>query len=434
MEKLKRILLECSNTWKGDVNTGVQRVVRNIVKEAPEIGKDCGIETIAAVVKFDCFWSVNKKSTTALFKAEFICFLKKVYYKIRPFFKSFPPLQKIEHFLVLYSRRIMLAILNIIFFPLTLKSYFKPKLNLGKGDVLLLLDSSWMYNVWPAVKKAKDNGAVVGLVVYDIIPLMYPNFFPAPVTKRFNAWFEQAVKYADFFIGISETVELDVQRYIKHNYPSLQKRYRLDFFHLGCTLDNLSEDKPVGDKFKELFGKKKCFIAVGTIESRKNHRYLLDAFDLVWGECPGATLCLIGKIGWLSDQVMARIESHPLFKKSLFMFNSVSDTELDYCYRHSKALLFPSYVEGFGLPIVEALQYNLPVLASDIPVHREVGKDFCAYFDINDYFCLAKMIIAIEQTGQMPKVRSSKEYKPTTWQESCRDLLFKIKDLCSDAK
>jgi glycosyltransferase involved in cell wall biosynthesis len=127
--------------------------------------------------------------------------------------------------------------------------------------------------------------------------------------------------------------------------------------------------------------------------------------------------------------MIRRIKKHPRFKKNIFMFNKVSDTELSYCYRNSKALIFPSLAEGFGLPIVEALRHGLPVLASDIPIHREAGGDFCTYFDINDPESLAKIIVNIEKEGRMPQVRDVRECKLLTWQDSCRELFVRLRDL-----
>ena len=71
----------------------------------------------------------------------------------------------------------------------------------------------------------------------------------------------------------------------------------------------------------------------------------------------------------------------------------------------------------------------MPVFASDIPIHREVGKDYCTYFDVQDPACLAKIIIDIEKTGKMPQVRNSKEYKLTTWEDSCRELFNRVQEL-----
>jgi len=411
------------------VNTGIQRVVRNIVKEAPGVEKECNVESIPVMVKFNCLLRAGEKAGVSSSKVGCLNSLKKIYYKIRPFLKRFPLLEKIEYFLVLYARRVVSFIFSIILFPLTLKSYFQSRIIPGKGDVLLLLDSSWVCPVWPAVKKAKSNGATVGVVIYDIIPLRHPEFFPPAIVKRFSIWFKEAIKHVDFFICISQTVQNEVQAYLKQNYPDYQAHSRVDFFRLGCTLDNISEIKLIGDAHKAVFQQRDVFITVGTIEARKNHQYLLDAFDLIWQRYPDAVLCIIGKVGWLSEQVMDRINKHPLFKKNLFVFHNVSDAELDYYYKHSKALIWPSLAEGFGLPIIEALHQGLPVLASDIPIHREVGKEFCAYFDINDPACLAKIVIDIEKTGKMPKVRSSKEYKLITWQDSCRELFNQVQIL-----
>jgi len=427
-----RILFECGGTWESDANTGIQRVVRNIIKEAPGIEKDFDIESIAVVVKFNQFCRAGKKSAASLSKAGFLNFFKEVYYNVRPLLKRFLLLERIEYFLVLYARSLLSVIFSIVFFLRTLKLYFQSKIVPGKGDILLLLDSSWVYSIWSAVKKAKKNGAVVGLIVYDIIPLTHPNFFSSVIIKRFNIWFEQAVQQVDFFICISETVQIEVQKYLQQNYPDYQTHGRLSFFSLGCTLDNISNNSLVGNEHERLFQRSSIYVVVGTIEPRKNHKYLLDAFDLVWQQCPNVVLCIIGKKrGWLNEQVMRRIKTHPLFKYNLFLLNNVSDTKLAYCYRHSTALVISSYVEGFGLPIIEALHYELPVLASDIPIHREVGKDFCTYFDINNPAGLAKIIINIEKTGKMPQVRSNKEYKMTTWKDSCRELFSRIQALSS---
>ena len=430
MTRTKRIILECSGAWESDANTGIQRAVRNIVKEAQGIEKDFDVESVAVVVKFNQFCRAGKKPVAFLSKASCLYLSQKVYCKVRPFLKRFFLIEKIEYFIVLYVRRFMSVIFSIIFFPQTLKLYFQSKIIPGKGDVLLLLDSSWMYPIWPAVKKAKNNGAIVGLIVYDIIPLTHPDFFPSAIVRRFNDWLKQAIGHVDFFMGISETVQNELKTYLKQNYSNYQVHGRIGFFPLGCTLENIPKNKSNDNGPKELFKRNNIFIAVGTIEPRKNHKYLLDAFDLVWQQCPDTVLCIIGKErGWLNEQIMNRIRAHPLFKDNLFMFNNISDAELDYYYRHSKALICPSLAEGFGLPIVEALHHGLSVLASDIPIHRETGKDFCTYFNINNAACLAQIIINIEKTGKMPQVKSNKEYKMATWKDSCMELFTRIQAL-----
>jgi alpha-1,2-rhamnosyltransferase len=107
------------------------------------------------------------------------------------------------------------------------------------------------------------------------------------------------------------------------------------------------------------------------------------------------------------------------------MFNDASDEELSYCYGHAKMLVFASFVEGFGLPIIESLNNGLPVLASDIPIHREVGEDAIEYFDLNDAGDLANKIQYIEKNKISQKV-DAKSVKTKTWKESSAELLGKV--------
>ncbi|MFZ2385717.1 MAG: glycosyltransferase family 1 protein [Candidatus Omnitrophota bacterium] len=427
MNQTRRIFIECSNTWASDVNTGIQRVVRNIVRQASVVRFSPEVQTIPVVICSGSFRAAGDKPKSSVSNAACMCRLKRIYYRLRPALKKFPFIDKIEYFCFLYARRFTASLPGFPAVSWRCDSTAGLKISPGNGDIVILLDSSWMYSVWPAVKKAKKNGAVIVLVVYDIIPLLHPEFFPRAINMRFREWFLDAVKDVDRIICISESVQKEIAAYLV-NVPSGERLHgRVDFFHLGSELDNIPGCAEIagklpkdGDRLKRGF-----YISVGTVEARKNHKYLLDAFDLVWERCPGVGLCIIGKIGWLCEDVVGRIIKHPLFGKKLFMLNDASDAELDFYYRNSKALIFASYAEGFGLPIAEAMLYGLPVLASDIPVHREVGKGYCSYFHLNDPAGLAGIIDEIEKTGSIPAVMSTSRYSPVTWKDSWLELLEK---------
>ena len=108
------------------------------------------------------------------------------------------------------------------------------------------------------------------------------------------------------------------------------------------------------------------------------------------------------------------------------MFNDLSDTELEYCYLNSRSLVLPSYVEGFGLPLVEAMQRGLPAMASDIPVFREVGGDFIAYFDLEKPETLAALIRHYEESGEFPASKKVKDWSWLNWEDSAEQLLTRI--------
>jgi alpha-1,2-rhamnosyltransferase len=109
--------------------------------------------------------------------------------------------------------------------------------------------------------------------------------------------------------------------------------------------------------------------------------------------------------------------------KNIYYFSDLNDAELEFCYQRSRALIFASVVEGFGLPLVEAMHFGKPVLASNIPVFREVGTDYPFYFDLKDPATLVDAITEFESGN------ASASFVPRkwlTWEESIHELFSKI--------
>ena len=428
MAKIKRILLECTHTFENDINTGIQRVVRNIVKESNRLAKEFDLEIVPTVVKYGYFWKVVKKNRFAVYRAACIAWLKKLYGKIRPVVMKLSPSGNLERMVFLTVQFTGGFLVNALFFPYFWWTDGKKKFVPCKGDLILLLDSSWVYPIWPAVRKAKAKGAIVGLVVYDLIQITHCQFFAKAMTERFVNWFEAAVAEVDFFMAISKSVRDEIQKYISAGCPNHRLIGHADFFKLGSVMDGGSSVKEMAQReLVDIFETRdnSFYLTVGTIEPRKNHNYLLEVFELIWQKSPEVGLCIVGKVGWQCEDFVQKVKSHSLYGKSLYMFNDLSDAGLDYCYRHAKSLIFPSHAEGFGLPIVEALYKGLPVLASDIPIFREVGKDFCTYFDQMNPVSLANIICKIEKEGKMPEVRRPEQYQLSDWADSCRELITK---------
>ncbi len=115
----------------------------------------------------------------------------------------------------------------------------------------------------------------------------------------------------------------------------------------------------------------------------------------------------------------------------LHCFGDVNDLELDFCYRHAAALITASYAEGFNLPIVESLSRGRPVLASDIPVHREVAGSHAAYFSTRSDDELAQLVRS-HQAGQLQElVLRLDGFHWPNWRESSHELLERIIELYS---
>lgn len=126
------------------------------------------------------------------------------------------------------------------------------------------------------------------------------------------------------------------------------------------------------------------FLCLGTIEPRKNHQLLLDIWRRLADELPPAdvpTLVIAGRRGWRNAAVFERLDRCPAVAAHVREVGRVPDAELPGLIAGARALLMPSFAEGYGLPVAEALALGVPVIASDLPAHREVGGLVPEYLD-----------------------------------------------------
>ncbi len=430
----RRILLECTTTYLTGLNTGIERVVRNVVRESAAIGREYGVECLPVVRVRDRFltlpWAFYLNGTQRSWRPSLA--------RHRPL-----PGTRSSHAWSDLARRWGTR-WRKIFYPRTLAreltylrwSWQGEAVLPHAGDTLVLLDTWWSGNIWPAVAQARHHGAVIGVVAYDLLPVTHPEFFKADLSEAFTASLNIALEQGDYFLAISDVVRDALRDYAAAQGPPRRAR-RPSFasFRLGSTLHVTRGTPRVRDLVRQVFDQaagQRPYLTVGTIEPRKNHTLVLDAFERVWARFPHARVCLVGRIGWLCDDLVRRIVRHAQYGRSLFMFNDLTDAELAYCYTQAKALVFPSHAEGFGLPIAEALQLRLPALVSDIPVHREVGGDFCTYFDPHSAESLARLLCDIEAAGRLPRPRRPDGDALPDWTASTREFVGKCLAACGD--
>ncbi|MBU6173649.1 MAG: glycosyltransferase, partial [Planctomycetes bacterium] len=251
-------------------------------------------------------------------------------------------------------------------------------------------------------------------------------------------WFEQVSKYADFLQCISQTVRLNVVQRLSQHASTTELAYRTGWFSLGCELkESRCSNTNISPQLLNLLSdnqEQSPWLMVGTLEPRKNHSFVIDSFEKLWREGYSEKLLLLGRVGWNCDVLIRRIRSHPEFGKRLYMSNHSNDSEVEYAYRKSKGIITSSWDEGYGLPIVEGLHYNGTVIASDIPVHREVGLNRVQYFPLKDPNSLVE-ILADSQVYEQAVRQARREipgFALTTWADSYRSLITSIENLISN--
>ncbi len=350
-----RVFLECTSTHDRDFNTGIQRVVRNVVNTSVEVGQSLGLDCQPVIhVEDQGFYRVGRLATP----------------DPNPDAGRRSVGQTLRKILIPRLRRLGLldaaqSGLQAARKAARLVKRLGPKrgpepIRFQAGDVILLLDSSWKADYWRDLKAAQQQGARVGFLVYDLIPMTCPHFIDRQTSKIFTKWWNRVCRTADFVQCISHTICREVEDWLKeHPVPGRQSLLECGWFHLGFDLDGGPPMQNVREEFPSLF-EEETYLMVGSVNPRKNHALALDAFDRLWAEGSQARLVIIGNAGWMTEDFEKRVNHHPQSGRRLHWYKNVSDAELDYAYRHAKALVTPSLAEGFNLPIIEALIARLP--------------------------------------------------------------------------
>jgi len=294
---------------------------------------------------------------------------------------------------------------------------------LHAGDNLLMLDSSWteFKRFETYFEQIREGGGNVYTVIYDLIPFTNPEFFDDVFVGTFTNWFKAAVAKSDGLICISQSVADEAIRIINDLCLSHRQGLKVGFFHLGADIPHTKKEDILRQKVKAVFtGTQPVLLMVGTLEPRKRHEDALAAMEELWSQDHDAILCVIGKYGWKTSHIADRIRTHPETGRRLFWIEDASDAEVQFAYRSASALLFPTWAEGYGLPLIEAAYFGLPVLCSDLPVLREIGGEHAAYFPRGNSKAIAntiRMFISGEAHIDPAKI------KRLTWEESAQQLL-----------
>lgn len=252
------------------------------------------------------------------------------------------------------------------------------------GDIFLGLDLQHQVVIaqQDLLRKMRDDGVYVSFVVYDLLPIIMPHMFPDGVEEIHKQWLSILVEM-DHLLCISNSVANELSDWLLSRSCAPLYPAKISWFHLGADIENSVPSTGLPENAEFILSKIKSdtsFICVGTLEPRKGQEQALSAFDILWNKGLTVNLILVGKQGWQVESLIKKINNHPKLNKNLFWFHSISDEFLEQLYAKSSCLLALSEGEGFGLPIIEAMKNNLPIIARDIPVFNEIAGDKALYF------------------------------------------------------
>ena len=254
-------------------------------------------------------------------------------------------------------------------------------------------------------------------MVHDLIPLEYPEYARPAEPARHHRRIQTVARLADAVIVNSEATRQSLLPWLREagrNPPVLV---------LPLGVDR-AEDTDPGDAMTG----PPVFVYIGTIEPRKNHLLLLQIWRRL-AERLGANaprLVLVGRRGWENEQVLDLLERSPALRGLVEEHSAMSDGEAHALLARTRAVLLPSFAEGYGLPLAEGLSRGVPALCSDLPALREVGGDVPEYLDPLDGLGWMQAILDYSQPlspRRDAQLQRLKHWHPPSWSQHIRDVL-----------
>lgn len=413
----KKMLLDATKTFESQFTTGIQRVVRELARRADLIGNALGLDVVLVVASGRKYYRLDATGRERLFALPLhnsanVVAQSKLSRGAKNLLQSN---MRVYAMLQRWSMRRHMTKLTQGLEEIAARS----------GDIVASIDEfSGGSSSIEALSVARRHGAITMAIIYDLIPLLHQDMVSVPVAYLFRHAFERLSCDVDGLIAISRS-GADL---IRMQSSVLRADISVTSFYLGQDLRVTSNEKVLATIPSEAWQRGPTFLMVGTIEPRKRHAVTLAAFDRLWKEGRAANLVIIGRIGWEVDELVQSVLDHPQYGRSLFLCHQVGDAELRIAMAKASAVIMASKAEGFGLPIVEALAFGISIIATDIPIFREIAGDAGRYFPPDD---VGGLTAVIKQFIANPKqsIEAARRFKWIDWDESALEFAAAVRTI-----
>ncbi|SEQ87047.1 Glycosyltransferase involved in cell wall bisynthesis [Lachnospiraceae bacterium NE2001] len=285
------------------------------------------------------------------------------------------------------------------------------------------LDVYWgtNYTLPPKIK-----GVKMILTIYDLAILRFKNIGRIATEISIKLFGKSNCKKADKIIAISEATKADIIKFWNIDKDKIVVSY------CGGISDDINCTDDKADELNELKNTHKVgrdyFLFIGTIEPRKNIITIVKAFEKF---CDNTTkdfeLVICGKRGWRCDDIYETIEKSK-YSDRIKMFGYITDAEKKYLLKNTKGFVYTSLYEGFGIPILEAMEYEIPIITSNISSMPEVGGNAVFYLNnVYDYDELSRLMSKVSTLNSMDyedlvdKMR--KQRNKFSWKKNAEEMM-----------
>lgn len=303
-------------------------------------------------------------------------------------------------------------------------------------SILLVPTSAWVSNTNYAqfLNSVIDERELRFVpIVYDLIPLDYPRYVTTANATAFKYGFSVAWRKAEKIITISEYSSEQIRKQL----PDWKKEnIDIDVIHLGSNISHKNDDEdqsiPSSEWQKNLDGEE-FVIFVSTLNPRKNHIFLLRVwealYDIYGDKLP--ILVFVGQAGWSYHGIFSTIDAMTPLRHKLVFTDRVSERELHWLYQNTVFTVYPSIVEGWGLPITESLSFGKVCVSSSTSAMSEAAGKFCPVCDpadMDEWIGVVSRLIDDKKNLEHYEEIIERDYVEVSWENTATDVLNLLLD------
>lgn len=270
--------------------------------------------------------------------------------------------------------------------------------------------------------------------VHDLIGMIYPQNL-APVSRFYwQRWLPACVKNSHMIIADSENTKKDIIRLL--NIP--QDRIRVIYLAANRSFSVIPDKEKERDRLKKYGINTKYILNVGTVEPRKNIKNLILAFAMYLNNSRARELSLViaGKKGWAYDESLkAAIDAG--IRQNVIFCDYIDEADLVLMYNLAELFIYPSFYEGFGIPVLEAMCCAAPVICSNTSSLPELAGDAAILVDPADNAVLEKSMAEVLPDNLLKKTLSEKALRQAarfSWEKAAKETISLYREVISEKK
>jgi glycosyltransferase involved in cell wall biosynthesis len=295
------------------------------------------------------------------------------------------------------------------------------------GDVLVSVGATWcLPGHAEATAVLRSRGVRVARMIYDLIPTLRPQWLEPVHTQAITLWVREVLTGSDRVLTISEYSRREIEQYCGECRFDLPP---LSVVRLGDVLETTASGTGPA-ALPKFVPSRPFFLCVSTLDVRKNHRLLYDAWTQLatsrGAACPD--LVCIGMAHLHVTDLLRELRQDRTVNQRIHVLHGVEDFELDWYYKNCAATIYPSKYEGWGLPVAESLGHGRLCLASQATSIPEISElpEFFDPFDVHGVAALVERVLDEPSWVQERETRIRAEFQPTEWRETAAQVLAAV--------